>query len=327
MTNQDAISSEEINELLTVDEDDNAKSASSGHKLGQLVGDWFQDDFVQPILQDVAQALGLYLDHRKNKREVRGDKIIWEDEYGNGVDYDFVLELDGSSSHRGIPVAFLECFWRRGSRHSKDKARDDSGKLMPMRHAYPTARFLGIVGSGDFTKPARELIRSREIDLFYVPKQKVIEAFASLEMMMDYHDKAGEKIKEELSANFAAKLTADAKTLAATKLRDLMTKTVIAGYIDRVKSNLSALPQEIRIILHLKSKAVTFETVDDAHVFLTASPPQFDISEPTSGYTYQVTYSDGMEFSREVDTIEDLTALNANIKRLADHMQKLLQAR
>ena len=56
-------------------------------------------------------------------------KIQWKDEDGNTVDFDFVLELDGTPDSVGVPVAFVECFWRRGSRHSKDKARDDSGKL------------------------------------------------------------------------------------------------------------------------------------------------------------------------------------------------------
>lgn len=324
MTQIKAITANKVEELLSSDEEDTSASASSGHKLGQLVGDWFQDDFVSPILSDVAKALDLYLDHRKNNRTVRGEKIIWKDEDGNGVDYDFVLELGGSDTNLGIPVAFFECFWRRGSRHSKDKARDDSGKLMPMRNAYPTARFLGIVGSGDFTNPARELIQSRGIDLFYIPKHKIIESFASLNMVMDYADKADEKIKGKLATTFAASLDGSAKTDAAKKLRDLMTNAVISGYIDRVKSTLSALPQEIRIIRQLKSKAVVFDTVDDAYTFLSSNDvPEFDFSDPETAYTYEVTYSDGREFSRDVESLDQLRDLNSSIKHLSDHMQTL----
>jgi len=40
------------------------EGASSGHKLGQLVGDWFQDHFVNPMLDTISTKLGLYLDHR-----------------------------------------------------------------------------------------------------------------------------------------------------------------------------------------------------------------------------------------------------------------------
>ena len=35
------------------------ENASSGHKLGQLVGDWFQDYFVLPMLKGIADKLGL----------------------------------------------------------------------------------------------------------------------------------------------------------------------------------------------------------------------------------------------------------------------------
>jgi hypothetical protein len=165
------------------------KNASSGHKLGQLIGDWYEEYFVLPLLQGVGKSLNLFVDSRFINRNVREGKILWDDLDGNYVDYDYVLEIGGSDDKLGIPVGFIECFWRRGARHSKDKARDDSGKLMPMRETYPTARFLGIVSAGDFTKPARDLVRSREIDLFYVPKEKIVNAFHSCGLTMDYPDK------------------------------------------------------------------------------------------------------------------------------------------
>ena len=154
------------------------------------------------LLTSVADGLRLYLDHRFRDRAARGEKILWDDGDGNSVDYDFVMELDGSDDAVGVPVAFFECFWRRGSRHSKDKARDDSGKLAPMSDVHPTARFLGIVAAGDFTQPARQLVLSREIDLFYVPKDKVIAAFAGLNMQMDYPDTAPEDEKQRLVREF-----------------------------------------------------------------------------------------------------------------------------
>jgi len=133
--------------------------ASSGHALGQQIGDWFEEHFVLPLLSDIAESLNLYLDHRFKKRQARGDRVLWEDEDGNSVNYDFVMELDGTNRTLGIPVAFFESCWRRGTRHSKDKARDDTGKLVPMQSVYPTARFLGMLVAGDFTRPAAELVR------------------------------------------------------------------------------------------------------------------------------------------------------------------------
>lgn len=252
--------------------------ASSGHKLGQLIGDWFQDYFVFPVLNEVANKLNLFLDHRLQHRQIRSGKIIWNDEYGNGVDYDFVMELGGSDTQRGVPVAFLEAFWRRGARHSKDKARDDSGKLMPMRSTYPTARFLGIVASGDFTRPATELARSRDIDLFYIPKQKIVDSFKKLGMEIDYDDKSSETVKAQFAQNFLTKFGEEAKKNAAKILRETVTETVIRGYIDRVRASLSALPQEVRIIGERKSIPKVFETVDAAEDFLHRTPLEFDFS-------------------------------------------------
>lgn len=88
--------------------------SSAGHKLGQLIGDWWETKVIFPLLSEVATSLGLYLDNRVVSRSCRSDKVQWSDTEGNFVDYDYVLELGGSASGKGIPVAFLESFWRRG---------------------------------------------------------------------------------------------------------------------------------------------------------------------------------------------------------------------
>ena len=77
-------------------------NASAGHKLGQLIGDWFEEYFVLPLLTNVAKGLRLYLDCRFQNRSARGEKILWADEEGNSVDYDFVMELEGSDAAMGV---------------------------------------------------------------------------------------------------------------------------------------------------------------------------------------------------------------------------------
>lgn len=302
------------------------EQSSSGHKLGQLVGDWFQDCFVLPLLQEAAGKLGLFLDHRAcvRGRGVRGDKILWADEDKNAVDYDFVMELGGSADKLGIPVAFLECFWRRGARHSKDKARDDSGKLMPMRVTYPTARFLGIVASGEFTRPARELVESRKINLFYVPKAKVIETFQKLGLQMDYDDKAREEVKAEIANAFEKALSNDIKEKAAATLRALIGETAVKAYVASVQAALSSAPLEFRIVGHLLSKPMVFETVDAVSDFLAKPEPAFDFSDPSKRFSYQVSYSDGTEFEQELDSVDELKTLHQEIAALAAHMAKVI---
>jgi hypothetical protein len=53
----------------------NSRRVSSGHKLGQLIGDWFEEYFVLPLLKTVANELHLFIDSRFIKRTVRGSKM------------------------------------------------------------------------------------------------------------------------------------------------------------------------------------------------------------------------------------------------------------
>lgn len=295
--------------------------ASSGHKLGQLIGNWFEQYFVLPLLGQVTNELDLFLDHRFRQRAARSGKIIWVDVDGNEVDYDFVLELNGTETKMGIPVGFIESFWRRGSRHSKDKARDDSGKLMPMRETYPTARFLGIVSAGDFTRPARELVINREIDLFYIPKDKIVKAFEANGLIMDYPDSTDEDSKWQIASKFEAYFSMQKKEEVVTSLIELMGKATVSSYTDRVRSKLSALPQEIRFILQQVSKPIIFESLVEATRFL--QTPIFTMVDPQKIYLYQITYSDGSEFERTVMSIDELRDLHGQITALAEHMNRL----
>jgi len=297
------------------------KNASSGHKLGQLIGDWYEEYFVLPLLKKAADALDLFVDSRFIEREVRDGKILWKDIDENSVDYDFVLELGGTREKLGAPVAFIECFWRRGARHSKDKARDDSGKLMPMRDTYPTARFLGIVSAGDFTKPARDLVISREIDLFYVPKDKIVNAFSSCGLIMDYPDKLAEDDKAKIVEKFDQEFDNKKKEEVQACLLKLIGDAAINSYVDRLRARLSALPQEIRFILRQDSSPIVFESISDASKFLES--PNFNMNAPTESYLYQITYSDGTEFEKAVDDIEILKELHEQITQLTNHMNEL----
>jgi hypothetical protein len=289
--------------------------------VGQLVGDWFEEYFALPLLQEVANELRLYLDHRFRERSARGEKIIWKDSDGNGVAYDFVMELNGGDDRLGIPVAFFETCWRRGTRHSKDKARDDVGKLVPMRHAHPTARYVGMVVSGDFTAPAREFVRSREVDLFYIPKNKVVASFENIGTRIDYADKSSEEEKRRIAREFGIRWNEKTKKAAARQLRELLGEADIRGYTDRVRASLGALPQEVRVIAQESSAPRIFATIPEASAFL--ANPDFDFSSRTRSYVYEVTYSDGAEFERGVETLGALRELHSQLEALAAHMVAL----
>lgn len=62
-------------------------------------------------------------------------------------------------------------------------------------------------------------------------------------------------------------------------------------------------------------------TIPDATEFLKS--PDFDFGNPTETYVYQITYSNGAEFERQVDSLEELRRLHEQTDLLAAHMASL----
>lgn len=297
---------------------------SAGHKLGQIIGDWWEKRVVAVLLAEVAADLNLFLDHRFLSRPCRTSKILWDDEDGNSVDYDFVLELGGNSKTRGIPVGFIESFWRGGARHSKDKARDDTNKLLPMRDTYPTARMLAIAACGEFTAPAREYVRTRIVELFFIPKSKILEAFRMVGMNIDYPDTLSEDGKQEIVAKLITALTPEKERDAASALRVLAGERTFESFKSRITASLSALPQEIRIVESAHSDAAAFKNVEDASSFL--DNPRFNHSRSDITYKYSITYSDGFEFSRSLDNLDEVRNLHSQVDTLVRHIHSALDS-
>lgn len=299
------------------------KTSSSGHKLGQIIGDWYEKFFAYPILLKVADDLGLYIDSRFKQRNCRGDKILWKDIDGNVVDYDFVLELNGTVDKIGIPVAFIETFWRRGSRHSKDKARDDSGKLLPLKDTYPTARVLGIISAGDFTQPAKDLIISRGIDLFYVEKENIINAWYNNGITVDYPDNSSEAQKSKIAKNVISELKKD-NTLykkITESLIDIIHKKSIDSYILKLKSKIGTIPQKYSIEIQSKSSPIHFKNYKEVDNFLSKKEPELANYKTSQYYSYKVDFFDGTDFYRDNLSWKEIVTLHNDIKILTIAME------
>ena len=297
--------------------------SSAGHRLGQIVGDWWETQVIYPLLLEVAASLNLYLDNRVMQRECRSAKVQWADAEGNIVDYDYVLEIGGTKKTKGVPVAFLESFWRGGARHSKDKARDDANKLLPMRSTYATARFLAIAACGEFTEPAREYVRSREIDLFFVSKSNIVNSFSQLGLDIDYVDSSTEASKNKLVQNLEKKFTKTKQIQAAKLLREVAGESAFTAFKQKIIASLCATPQEIRIYVFQKSEPAIFKTLAEASVFLSSKKPAFIPSVDVEQYEYEVVFSDGTEFGRSLGSLEKVIEINTQLSILVMHMQSI----
>jgi len=266
------------------------------------------------------------LDNRSVERKCRGEKVTWPDTQENFVDYDFVLEINGTNAKTGIPVAFIESFWRRGARHSKDKARDDTNKLLPMRDSYVTARLLGIAACGEFTEPARDYVRSRNVELFYIGKNSILEAFSSCGVPLDYPDDLSEGQKLRLLREAQKLLTPKVKKKIVRVLQEVETGRDLESFKRRIIAALCAFPQEIRICMLSKSEPVIFQTIEQATEFVNTATPKFLSSERHQHFEYDVVFSDGSEFTRTLANLSALRETNASLAALVSHMARFIRS-
>ena len=150
---------------------------SPAHKFGQIIGDLLEAA-VEPLLRRFAKSHGLYLD-RKGPRTARpGRKVSWTDLSGNTHDLDYVLERGGTAQRIGVPVAFIETAWRRYTKHSRNKAQEIQGAILPLAEAYRNAApFIGVILAGVFTEGALAQLRSLGFSVLYFPYETVVQAF------------------------------------------------------------------------------------------------------------------------------------------------------
>ena len=132
-------------------------ATSPSHRWGQIIGQEFLEVAMFALLSETATKHNLYLDQKGQRTARPGKKIAWLDRYGNTHDPDFVLEKNGSDIEIGTPVAFIESAWRRYTKHSRNKAQEIQGAILPLVQTHGNhAPFIGVILAGDFTDGAEE---------------------------------------------------------------------------------------------------------------------------------------------------------------------------
>ena len=162
---------------------------SFSHKWGQIIGNLIQE-FIQEKLQEVATAQGVYLDYQKKRAARLGKKVSWEDRYGNSHDLDYVLERGGTEITRGLPAAFIEIAWRRYTKHSRNKAQEIEGALVPLAETYSHLRpFLGVILAGAFTPGSLSQLQSKGFYILYLQYDSIVRAFATVGIDASFDEK------------------------------------------------------------------------------------------------------------------------------------------
>lgn len=151
---------------------------SPSHKFGQIIGNALEE-ILLPELEKFCRERGLYLDRKGSRGGARaGNKVCWEDKYGNLHDLDFVIERGGTKEKKGRPLAFIEAAWRRYTKHSRNKAQEIQGAVLPIAEQYGWDRpFLGCILAGIFTEGALTQLRSVGFEVLYIPYSTIVAAF------------------------------------------------------------------------------------------------------------------------------------------------------
>ena len=265
---------------------------SPAHKLGQIIGDEIEAAIRQP-LQEIADEYGLYLDY-KHVRPARGGrkKVSWEDSYGNAHDLDYVIEEDGCEKTLGRPRAFIETAWRRYTKHSRNKAQEIQGAILPLVETYrQCSPFMGAVLACDFTDGALDQLRSHGFNLAYSPYGAIVRAFGNAGA-----DVYSDESTSEIDLWRKVRAFNGLRVARRRRIREEI-RTLCADQFDPFFSALRrCLDRRVRsvFVLALSGSSRAFDSIEEAARFVS----EYDESISVSGfvrYELNVRYSNGDE--------------------------------
>jgi len=265
--------------------------ASPGHKLGQVVGVLLQQALREPLMK-FASRYNLYCDTQGERPGVRkGRKVTWRDSRGNTHDLDYVLERGGSATQRGDPVAFIEIAWRRYTKHSRNKAGELEGTLLPLRETYPSTRFVGAILAGRFSEGGIQQLRSAGIEVLYIPFETVCAAFESKGIRISYPEKASPEEKAALSQTLD--LTDVQLADVAASLWDAI-KDEYRAFEAKLTEAISRSPVQIRVVTLFGYEQV-YPTIEAAIVALASEQEPSGIPTERKGYEVFIEFASGSE--------------------------------
>ena len=265
-------------------------AVSPSHRFGQILGEVLEKA-VEPIVAAQAQKHRLYLDKKGARACHNGAKLSWLDVNGNTHDLDFVLERAGSASVQGAPAAFIEVAWRRYTKHSRAKAQEIQGAIMPLLEKHKnSAPFIGVVIAGVFTEPALQQLRSLGFSVLFIPTDSIVKAFAKVGIDAVADEDTPDKDFEKQVAKYEA-LSRKKKAMLAAALLDDHQEDVkkFSAAMEKVLSR-----QIERIsVLPLYGSVIEFTTVEDALASLQSYDKESILDPAFVRYEIEVRYDNG----------------------------------
>ncbi len=262
---------------------------SPAHRFGQIIGDLLEE-IILPQLQEYCDERGLYLDKKGARGTARkGRKVKWQDKFENFHDLDFVIEAGGTAEKVGRPLAFIEAAWRRYTKHSRAKAQEIQGAVLPIADKHHWDKpFLGAILAGVFTKESLEQMRSCGFETMLMPYDSIVAAFASVGVKADFDEST--KDAEFTKAVKAIVGLSRPKRAALKKYLVENNSKQLKDFFDRLKKAIGRAITRI-IVIPLHGAESTFESVDGAMRFLAKHQPGDACEGPFRKYEIIVKYS------------------------------------
>ncbi len=263
---------------------------SFSHKWGQTIGNLIQE-FIRETLQQIADEHGFYLDYQKKRKARNSKKVTWQDRYGNFHDLDYVLERGGTENIRGLPVAFIETAWRRYTKHSRNKAQEIEGALIPLADTYSHLNpFLGVVLAGIFTQGAIDQLESKGFKILYIKYDKIVQAFTTVGIDASFDEKT-------LETNFENKIS-QWNSLSIQQINNIKNQLVniersnIDNFINTLQHSFARQVQGVTvIILHGLSQQIA--NVEDAIGYIQNYQDNLSAIAPVLRYEINILYNNG----------------------------------
>lgn len=271
---------------------------SPAHRFGQVIGELLES-VVRPQLETFCQRQGLYLDHQKRDRPARsGKKVSWTDSYGNTHDLDFVIERDGTDERIGTPLAFIESAWRRYTKHSRNKAQEIQGAILPLAEKHRLNNpFLGAVLAGVFTEASLEQLRSLGFKVLYFPYESLVEAFQSegIDVRFDEHtpDRVFRQTTRQIERSSPRALARICEHLVAAN------RAAIDGFFEDLNRRLGRHVTRV-VVIPLYGRVNEFATIAAALDFLDAHMV-YEGSGDFRKYEIRIEFSNGDKVEASIE--------------------------
>lgn len=262
---------------------------SPAHRFGQMIGDLLEE-IVEPHLRAYCDKRGLYLD-RKGKRACRkGKKVTWTDKFGRSHDLDFVIEAGGSDCEPGRPVAFIETAWRSYKKHSKAKAQEIQGAVLPIAESrWKDKPFMGAVLAGVFTAPSIAQMAACNFRTVLLPDTSVIAAFKTAGIDVGFNEKTPDEKFAEAVRQIGALPPGKRQAVKDEIYR--LNAPVLEGFFRDLAKSIDRTVRRV-VVVPLYGSELGFDAVADALGFLDGhdqSPGSFEFRK----YEIIVRFSNG----------------------------------